>query len=225
VCALASFGFVLAAHASRAAGQAEAPRKAELIQLVQSSQSNVNTLDAAVRRLRSELAAAELGQARTERLSADDARRLAQLVDAAAASPVAGPGLTVTLSDSNNVPTGTADSSAYRIHDQDIQLVVNSLFAAGADAVAVNGQRIGATTSIRSAGDTVVVDLRPLVPPYRVDAIGADRDVFLRSDISRRFARWTTEFGLGFDVTSQSHLNLAAFSEPVTLSAASPAGG
>ena len=224
VCGVAAFGFVLAAHASRVAGRAEAPRKAELIRLIEQSQGDVARLDASVGQLRRQLARAQAGQARNVRLSQDQARQLTQLVEAAGTTALAGPGLVVTLSDAARVPAGPADASAYRIHDQDLQLVVNALFGAGAEAIAVNGNRVIVTTSIRSAGDTIVVDLRPLVPPYRVSAIGADAAAFGRSAIARRFAAWTTQFGLGFDVARRRTVAVPAYAGPVTLSAAAPVG-
>lgn len=224
VCAVASFGFVLAAHARRAAGAAEAPRKAQLIRLIEQSQGTVARLDATVAGLRRDLSRAQQQQARAVRLSEEQARQLTQLLEAAGVTGLTGPGAVVTLTDAEHVPSGPADQSAYRIHDQDLQLVVNALFAAGAEAVAVNGNRVVATTSIRSAGDTIVVDLRPLVPPYRVVAIGADAGAFRRSAIAGRFAAWASEFGLGFRVDTSRSLSVPPYAGTVSLSAAAPAG-
>jgi uncharacterized protein YlxW (UPF0749 family) len=53
-----------------------------------------------------------------------------------------------------------------------MQRVVNGLWAAGAEAVSVNGQRLTALSAIRAAGDAILVDNRPLVPPYTVLAVG-----------------------------------------------------
>ena len=59
-----------------------------------------------------------------------------------------------------------------RVLDRDLQLVVNGLWAAGAEAIAVNGQRLSALSAIRGAGDAILVDFRPLSPPYSVLAVG-----------------------------------------------------
>jgi uncharacterized protein YlxW (UPF0749 family) len=56
--------------------------------------------------------------------------------------------------------------------DRDLQVVVNALWAAGAEAVAINDQRLSALSAIRGAGKAVLVDFQPLVPPYQVTAIG-----------------------------------------------------
>ena len=59
-----------------------------------------------------------------------------------------------------------------RVQDGDLQLVVNALWAAGAEAVSINGQRLGPTTAIRFAGEAVLVDFRPVTSPYEISAIG-----------------------------------------------------
>lgn len=89
----------------------------------------------------------------------------------ASAVAVQGPGLVVVLSD----PSGNANTSASkakRIMDSDVQLVVNELWAGGAEAIVVNGQRLSATTAIREAGDVILVNYSPVQSPYRIAAIG-----------------------------------------------------
>ena len=58
------------------------------------------------------------------------------------------------------------------MRDGYLQLVVNALWAAGAEAVSINGQRLGPTTAIRFAGEAVLVDFRPVTNPYEISAIG-----------------------------------------------------
>jgi len=66
--------------------------------------------------------------------------------------------------------SGFADTG--RVRDRDMQRVVNGLWSAGAEAIGVNGQRLTALSAIRAAGDAILVDNKPLVPPYTVLAIG-----------------------------------------------------
>jgi uncharacterized protein YlxW (UPF0749 family) len=94
-------------------------------------------------------------------------------------TPVTGPGVSVTLRDSTKaVPIGLPSEVAnemnlsFTIHDLDIQRVVNELRAAGAEAFAVNDQRIVATTAIRCVGPAIQVNGVPLTPPYVIRAIG-----------------------------------------------------
>ncbi len=103
--------------------------------------------------------------------------RLADLEAVTGAGAVTGPGMTVRLDDAT-VDTGadvdprTDQTDDGRVTDRDLQTVVNEIWAAGAEAVAVNGQRLTALSAIRSAGEAVLVDFRPLNPPYQVAAIG-----------------------------------------------------
>ncbi len=82
-----------------------------------------------------------------------------------------------------------------------------------------------ATTAIRSAGDTLVVNFRPLRPPYRIDAIGADLARFEESEIAERFRQWTKLFGLTFSARRSTNLTVPAFAGRVAIATALPAGG
>src|SRR4051794_31576155 len=94
--------------------------------------------------------------------------------------PVTGPGLKITMDDAPSAttgaggtdPRGAAGKGENRVLDRDVQIVVNGLWAAGAEAIGVNGQRLTARSAIRYAGQAILVDFRPLVPPYVVSAIG-----------------------------------------------------
>jgi uncharacterized protein YlxW (UPF0749 family) len=93
---------------------------------------------------------------------------------------VEGPGIEVVLQDSKKrpPPNSPIDIENFIIHDSDLQRVVNELHAAGAEAVAINGQRIIANTAIRCVGPTVQVNGIALSSPYVIHAIG-DPDTLL----------------------------------------------
>lgn len=97
------------------------------------------------------------------------------------ATEVHGPGIKLVVNDAKEASTGgdgtnpreTAGfSDTGRVRDRDLQRVANGLWASGAEAVSVNGQRLTALSAIRAAGDAILVDNRPLVPPYTVLAVG-----------------------------------------------------
>lgn len=93
---------------------------------------------------------------------------------------VQGDGFDVTLDPGNEA----GDDGEAEISDAELRSVVNALWAAGAEAVAINRQRIGALTSIRSAGGAITVNFRSIAPPYRIEAIGPPatlRDRYLAS--------------------------------------------
>lgn len=89
-------------------------------------------------------------------------------------TPVLGPGLVVTLNDSKEKipPQMQASVPVNIIHDTDINAVVNELKAAGAEAISVNSQRLVATSPIRCAGPTVLINDVPQTPPYVIRAVG-----------------------------------------------------
>jgi len=85
-------------------------------------------------------------------------------------TPVKGPGVVVTLSDSKKAPTAFINDSI--IHDGDVLRVVNELWNAGAEAIDVNGNRVVGRTSIRCVGSTIMINYREIASPVEVRAIG-----------------------------------------------------
>src|ERR671923_1950991 len=88
--------------------------------------------------------------------------------------PVSGPGLVVTLDDAPEeaLEDPSVNPNLLVVHQQDIQAFVNALWAAGADAVSLQGQRLISTTGIKCVGNTVVLEGVPYSPPYRIEAVG-----------------------------------------------------
>jgi uncharacterized protein YlxW (UPF0749 family) len=222
VLALLGFGIVTAAQSATETRKAEQPRKARLIALIQQRRSQIGDLDRAVGELRGQLSAEQRRVSRANRSVADNTRAQATLAAQAGTSAVTGAALRVKVSDADTIPDDATDGEAYRISDIDLQLLVNALWGAGAEAIAVNGNRVVATTSIRQAGETIVVNFRPLSPPYRIDAIGADATRFGASDIAQRMRRWHTLFGLGFSTRHLSKTTLPAFAGRVGIDVATP---
>lgn len=93
--------------------------------------------------------------------------------DAAVAGTVAvsGPGIELVVADAVTVPGADAERGS-RVQDYDLQIVVNALWSAGAEAITVNGTRLTTTSAIRSAGDAILVDLIGLASPYTIAAVG-----------------------------------------------------
>ncbi len=134
---------------------------------------------------------------------------IAQLEIVAGGVPVEGGGAEVTLDDAP--PTGNAHTDSLgTIFDRDIQAVVDALFASGAEAISVNGQRLTSQTAIRQAGSAILVDYQPLSPPYRIDAIGPAglADTFSATQTGTLYENWRQVYGLEFTVESRAHLRL-----------------
>ncbi|GAB7144286.1 DUF881 domain-containing protein [Mycobacterium riyadhense] len=156
---------------------------------------------------------------------ADDAegQRLLTRIDAltlaAATTPVVGPGLTVTVTDPGVGPN-LSDASKQRVSgsrqiilDRDLQLVVNSLWASGAEAISVDGARIGPNVTIRQAGGAILVDNNPISSPYTILAVGppnAMKDVFDSSPGLHRLRLLEISYGVGVTVNAGDGLALPA---------------
>ena len=222
--AVLGFGLVTAATSAREKREAAAPAKERLISLIQNRRSQMTDLDKAVRDLRGQVAEAQGTFNQRDRAASEASKAQEMLAAQAGATGLVGAGVRVKLSDAEKIPADAQDAGAYRISDADLQLVVNSLWAAGAEAIALNGNRIVATTSIRAAGETVVINFRPLTPPYRVEAIGADLPQFNASEISRRMRRWHNLFGLGFSTRRADNLTIAPYLGRVGIDVATPVG-
>lgn len=166
---------------------------------------------------------AEARDALSSRSAAERAlsEELARLELATGGARVRGPGLVVRLDDADD----PGDDGTGRISDVDLQAAVNALWAAGAEAVAVNGRRVSALTAIRAAGEAILVDYEPVTAPYDVAAIGdADRmePAFADSATARRFRTWIEAFGIAYSLRREDALDLPG-SSTTTLRHARPA--
>lgn len=145
------------------------------------------------------------------------ARELSALETATGAGAVHGPGMVVRLTeqalegDDADVDPRTDSDSDNRVSDRDLQTVVNEIWAAGAEAVAVNDQRLTATAAIRSAGEAVLVDFRPLNPPYEISAVGPPtmRTVFVEG-FGGSYLQVLRDYGIEFTVQDADDLLLPA---------------
>ncbi|MFI5959883.1 DUF881 domain-containing protein [Cryptosporangium sp. NPDC051539] len=136
--------------------------------------------------------------------------------------PVKGPGIVLQVSDGDpprDPVTGATvgDAEAYLVQDGDLQRLTNAIWAAGAEAVAVDGQRLTALSAIRSAGSAVLVDFRPVDNPYTITAIGNSDDLYrqlLRAPAVRRFQTYVKDYKMGFELRRDDSLRLPAGPEP-----------
>lgn len=167
-----------AAQARNRASTSASDRSALTSEIQQRTDAN-DRLERDLERERAAVATARRDALRlTTEGSALDAA-LTPLETATGAAPVVGPALVVHVADAPSGDETGADvdprsgaATDGRVTDRDLQTIVNEVWASGAEAVAVNGQRLTALSAIRSAGDAVLVDFRPLSPPYDVVGVG-----------------------------------------------------
>ncbi|WP_405362603.1 DUF881 domain-containing protein [Kitasatospora sp. NBC_00085] len=157
----------------------------------------------------------------------------AALAGAVGLAEVTGPGVKLVLEDAagtgagGNVDprAGQGFSNSGRLRDRDLQLVVNGLWESGAEGISINGQRLTALSAIRAAGEAVLVDNRPLVPPYSVQALGDGTKLVgaFENNMAGQYLRLLQEkYGIKSTLSAQKKLTLPA-AVGVTLRTAQPA--
>lgn len=160
-----------------------------------------------------------------------DAARLRDLAAGTGLGKVTGDGLVVRLADAPppvDPVTGkvTGDNPGL-VLDHDLQDIANGLWLAGAEAVAIGGQRLTATSTIRQAGGAILVDFRPVGSPYEIDAIGPPdlAGTFGASATAKRFNGFADRYHMQFGVRARKGLTLPAAPEPRLGYARTPAPG
>jgi uncharacterized protein YlxW (UPF0749 family) len=158
---------------------------------------------------RQQTASAHTGRLQALNDELDHQRLLAGLV------PVQGPGVLVTLDDSKvQVPSG-ADPNTYIIHEYDLRDIVNVLWMAGSEAVAINDERLANQSSVYCAGSTVMVNNTRLSPPYLIRAVGNPRvqqDYLANPSYLKSLKDKQRLHGLRFEVRAVGEQSLPPFS-------------
>ena len=133
--------------------------------------------------------------------------------------PVQGPGVTITLNDAprdvqNSIDSSQVDVSDLLVHQQDIQAVANALWAGGAEAMTIQGQRVVSTTGIKCVGNSVVLHDVPYAPPYRISAIGPTSQMLQAVDDTPYidfYLESVDRFDLGWDLKLEDNLRMPGF--------------
>lgn len=139
--------------------------------------------------------------------------RLSAVESAAGIDSVSGPGLSVVVTEPV-AQDGASDRSVRRgsgaaVLDRDIAAIVNSLWVSGAEAVSVDGIRVGPNVTIRQAGGAMLLDNRPIDSPYEIDAIGPPQRIQVQFVVSDAYLRMSTVaqlYGVGFTVRPATDL-------------------
>jgi uncharacterized protein YlxW (UPF0749 family) len=172
---LAALVVTVGAAQTRISAPVVAKEREELIDRINTETSAADSLERTVGRLRGEVGERQRAALRDH--GGDQGELVALL---SGATRVRGPGVKLVVDDAKDTESvagggprenlGFADTG--RVRDRDMQRVVNGLWESGAEAISVNGQRLTALSAIRAAGDAILVDNRPLAPPYTVLAVG-----------------------------------------------------
>ncbi|GAA3477962.1 DUF881 domain-containing protein [Streptomyces yanii] len=171
---LAALVVTLGAAEARVSAPVLAKEREELIERIDTETSAADKLESQVDKARDDVG--ERQRKALEKHGGDQGQLVALLSGATA---VRGPGVKLVVDDAKGTDQGgggpretTGFTDTGRVRDRDMQRVVNGLWQSGAEAISINGQRLTALSAIRAAGDAILVDNKPLVPPYTVLAVG-----------------------------------------------------
>ncbi|MGV9560024.1 DUF881 domain-containing protein [Streptomyces sp. NPDC003522] len=181
---LAALVVTVGAAQARIAAPVVAKEREELIDRIDSETEAADKLEDTVDELRDDVSARQREALRES--GGGDQTELVGIL--AGAVEVHGPGVKLVVDDAEEASAGgdgdpretSGFSDTGRVRDRDMQRVVNGLWASGAEAVSVNGQRLTALSAIRAAGEAILVDNKPLVPPYTVLAVGDGKNLSTR---------------------------------------------
>jgi uncharacterized protein YlxW (UPF0749 family) len=147
-----------------------------LVERVTAADRRVQELEVTVLTAQNDLLNAEAATLAGTSLGEQARERLDRLRIATGQTEVFGDGVTVTIDNAPRDPLQGDGTPPGRVIDRDLQMIVNGLWQAGATDIAINGRRLTPTSAIRAAGEAILVNYRPMSPPYVVSAIGANAD-------------------------------------------------
>ena len=207
---LAVFGLLLTTAAVQTArGESTQERsRSSLVVQVQDRRAELAGAREQLQELRRGLTRASRTRAALEAEVADLDQRVRRLASATGEAAVTGPGVRITVDDRPDART-----SRQVVLDEDLQRLVNGLWVAGAEAVAINGERLTALSAVRGAGEAITVNFRSLRRPYVVEAIG-DPDALPARFVESAGGTWwlnlESVYQLRFDMSSEDSVTLPA---------------
>ncbi|WP_130336360.1 DUF881 domain-containing protein [Streptomyces sp. BK022] len=214
---LAALVVTVGASQAHVAAPVVAKERQELIDRIDRETAAADKLESGVDRLREDVGARQRAALRQTGGGQADVVSLLS-----GATAVHGPGVKLVVNDAKEASSGgdgtnpresAGFSDTGRVRDRDMQRVVNGLWASGAEAVSINGQRLTALSAIRAAGDAILVDNRPLVPPYTVLAVGDGQKLstaFQNSADGLYLHALQDNFGIRTAISAQGDVRLPA---------------
>ncbi|MFD4699363.1 DUF881 domain-containing protein [Streptomyces niveus] len=212
---LAALVVTVGAAEARIDAPVVAKEREELIDRIDAETSSADTLERTVDKLRDEVSAQQREALRDH--GGEQGALVALLVGA---TEVEGPGIKLVVDDAKSADESAGGprespnfSDTGRVRDRDMQQIVNGLWESGAEAVSINGQRLTALSAIRAAGEAILVDNKPLVPPYTVLAVGDGKNLstaFQDSADGQYLHSLQENFGVRTSISDQETVRLPA---------------
>lgn len=220
--ALLALGFLIAAQLA-----SEAPRvryttqeRTPLVETANELQAQQDDLTARILDLRAKVQGVESQGEGSANLVPQLNAQLQEARIAAGLIALTGTGIVIQLEDSKTPVPPDGSESDYLVGSRDIRLVVEELWGAGAEAVAVNGERITPTSAIIDVGTSLLVNSAYLAPPYQITALGPP-DLYDRLSKSPGFVDFVRAreggYGIRVSLADPDSVDMPAFVGTVTL--------
>ncbi len=211
--ALAGLLLAVGATAHLSAGPESAQRKQELAKAVDEGDARVQALEQRIDATTADVAGMQRSILTTGSIGGGLRARADALGAAAGTIPVSGPGVQVTIDDApvDTEALAAGQPDLGRVLDRDLQGAVNGLWASGAEAIDINGQRLTTLTAIRGAGAAILVNYRPLVRPYVISAVGDPEllgTTFARGPAGQALEGLRQTYGIRYDLETRDRLDL-----------------
>lgn len=198
----------------------------ELQQLISARTGAVESAQRRAADLQDQIDQATQNRAQSDSRLRDPQARADALRNPVGLLAVVGPGITVHMDDAprdadGSLPEGAGVSDVV-VHQQDVQAVVNALWAGGAEAMTLMGERVISTSAVRCVGNTLLLHGRTYSPPFVITAIGDTSRMQTSLNSSPGVALFrtaATRFGLGYRVTVEAgEVRLPAYRGPTSMS-------
>jgi uncharacterized protein YlxW (UPF0749 family) len=215
VAVFAAAGLLFATSAETARGTQLRTDRTDPVVVIRAENAKQDKATRRLAALRGQIDAQEAAEADVNSEVADLRRQAASLAPGAGLAAVTGRGLIVSLDDApydGTRPAGAMPDDLV-VHQQDVQAVVNALWAGGAEAIMVMDQRVISTSAVRCVGNTLILQGRVYSPPFAVAAIGDPVQLRQAMDASPSipiYLQYVQRYGLGWKV-EEKDLSMPAF--------------
>jgi uncharacterized protein YlxW (UPF0749 family) len=218
IVAFAAAGFLLAASTLTANGSdIRVERPAQLRDLVRNEAIKIDRIENDLVDIQNQIQEISNSSARTQ--IENTKQKIEQLAPVAGFTAMSGPGLNVVLNDAPQVDLSIPenerpDVNDLLIHQEDVQSVVNALWAGGAQGVSLMGKRVISTSAVKCVGNTLLLHGKVYSPPFKIQAVGdvAKLTNSLRTDPNVTVLQdYVDLYGLVYDVQRSQLIELPPY--------------
>lgn len=206
-------GLMFGTSARLFSGQ-ESESPSNLADLVREYYRDLDSLESEVTQMRTERDS-YVAQAATGEFSPNE-----ELVTAVAGTALEGPGIRVRMWDAPAVNVQGTDPNDLVVHQQDIEAVVNALWAGGAEGITIQGERLTASSAIRCVGNVLLLHNHRYSPPYVIEAVGDPDHLTAALEDSQQvgvYLEWVSSVRLGWELTELATIEMPAYSGTSTM--------